>query len=450
MHQLLTHLSAHKEPIRLLRKASESDWSDKDLHNESFQNDPQNYALLALAPDLNQWQRARILLQILRSSRKDQDISTCALLELTGTVLAALLPADIVIKVFLTLRRERANHKHASRAIMHYLCNHANKSELVASRRHAIIDCVEHALGKNVARTINKPPDSRERKRLNGYLRRYGLGSEALVFLQQMYTSVPENQSAEPAYRQAHDKLVSMVDKASRAPKTVTPTNRGDIAATLVHSYRGSAASVTEALNEYVQSCAETLPSFHGRLALIVDASISMSGYGERQYSILSQAIALQMVLQKSCKDLTVFTTGGTGSPPQPDGTADLAETLLKALTLEPELILIVSDGYENTFEGDLHLVASHLKQFGVHTPIVFCHSKFSPADDLRLRRPTDSLPQLEFWHEDEFEKLMLTAFMLSDPGKTTLTNFLTAKLTRLHTCMKTSLPDIIVDAVVD
>ncbi len=50
------------------------------------------------------------------------------------------------------MRRERINQKHASRFILQYILNHPHLEDLVVKRRPAVADCIEHAVGRNVAR----------------------------------------------------------------------------------------------------------------------------------------------------------------------------------------------------------------------------------------------------------------------------------------------------------
>jgi hypothetical protein len=169
------------------------------------------------------------------------------------------------------------------------------------------------------------------------------------------------------------------------------------------------------ALDGYVEEAARELPRFEGKLAVVLDASASTRSYGEREYCALSQAVALQRVLEKRCANLQVHTVGGSGNPPMPEGNTDLATALLDALESEPDVVAIATDGYENVYPGDLERVVESLPGAGIQTPVVFCHSKFTRSDDLTLRRPAQNLPQLEFWHQDDFEDVLLSLFLMAN-----------------------------------
>jgi hypothetical protein len=190
-----------------------------------------------------------------------------------------------------------------------------------------------------------------------------------------------------------------------------------------------------QALDGYVEKAASELPRFEGKLALVLDASASTRSYGDREYCVLAQSVALQRVLEKRCANLQVHTVGGSGYPPVPEGNTDLATALLDALEGEPDVVAIVSDGYENVYPGDLERVVDALPRAGVQTPVVFCHSKFTNQDDLTLRRPAQNLPQLEFWHQDDFEDVLLSLFsrVNSNKGETCLREFLLQKLYKVE-----------------
>jgi hypothetical protein len=123
-------------------------------------------------------------------------------------------------------------------------------------------------------------------------------------------------------------------------------------------------------------------------------------------------------VLEQCCARLQVFPVGGSGSPPRPEGDTDLAAALLDALETDPDVVVIVSDGYENHYQGDLGRVVASLPTAGVQTPVVFCHSKFSGKDDLDLRRPVPSLPELAFWHQRDFADVLWLLFAHARPPR--------------------------------
>jgi hypothetical protein len=56
-------------------------------------------------------------------------------------------------------------------------------------------------------------------------------------------------------------------------------------------------------------------------------------------------------------------------------------------------------------------------------------------VDDLTLRRPAQNLPQLEFWHQEDFEDLLLYLFSTATGkgGEECLREFLLEKLYKVE-----------------
>ncbi|MGI5201496.1 hypothetical protein ACQEU6_07940 [Spirillospora sp. CA-108201] len=416
---LFAHLHHHDTALSLPRGACLR-WDDADLHRAAHAGDPEGYALLGLTPGARPWQRARVLLQILAASQAGLDDRARTVQARVARVLTLGLPPAHVITVLLALRRLRANHKHTTRTALRFVLEHPDADALIAARRPALRDCFEHALGTATAR---------------GCAARIAGGDTASDYLQRRLLRFLTDPAAAPARVRAlygaGDAATANtargpaaagepplpVDTVRERPATVTATNRGDIAATLVHLYRGGPAEdLYAALGRYVGAAAAAFPRFTGTLALVLDASASMRGYGDREWAALSQTAALRMVLSQVCDRLEVIETGGDERAPR--GATDLATGVLDALGADPDLVAVVSDGYENVFPGDLARVVASLPDAGVTTPVVFCHALFTGGDDLTLRRPAPSLPQRGFWHQDDFAELLPWMFGHCDAGK--------------------------------
>src|SRR5262249_35261417 len=176
-------------------------------------------------------------------------------------------------------------------------------------------DCLEHALGKNVARGCAKRLAQHELDA--GYVQRHllrfaGRPERARAVVQFLYRQGPCPPAQVPVPAAAPAAVAEAA--APERPRTVTATNRGDIAAPLVHVYRGGAnEELRQALDRYVRQEAERSPRFDGKVALVLDASASTLGYGEREYCCLSQSQALRLVLEQCCANLRVVTVGGAG-----------------------------------------------------------------------------------------------------------------------------------------
>ncbi|MEV4110480.1 vWA domain-containing protein [Nonomuraea sp. NPDC049695] len=409
---LLQHFRTHDTPL-VLSRGSDLAWDDAELHRRAQLSDPEGYALLALVPGALPWQRARVLLRTLAASQDGLDEGVRATLAKVTRALMFGLPPAHAVTVLLALRRMRVNHKHATRAIVAFVLEHPDAAALIEARRTALADCFEHALGKATARACARLV--REGDTGSGYLRRSLLRftSDPAVAIERVralyapgtYGAVAPHEPPAP------------LDPVREHPPIVTPTNRGDIAATLVHLYRGGPdAELRPALAGYVAEATRGLPRMTGHVAMVLDTSGSMRGYGEREWAVMSQAAALRLVLGKICDRLTVVESGTAESVPE--GATDLASGLLDALDTRPDLVVIVTDGYENAMPGDLARVAATLPRVGVTTPVVLCQATFTRGDDLTLRDPAPDLPRHPFWHQDDFAGLLPWMFGHCPPGR--------------------------------
>jgi hypothetical protein len=369
---LVHHLQHHDGVLRVPR-AGAVVWDDEELHVAAHRGDPERYALSALAPGVRPEQRARVLLCLLTASWAGLAPGVRDTLGRVARVLALGLPPADVLTVLLAVRRRRANHRHVTRTTLAVLFEHPHAAQLVRARRAMAVDCFEHAVGKATARG------------------RYAAGAAGIAALYE-----PAGTAAVAPPGPAVD-----LDLVGERPATVTVTNRGDLAATLVHLYRGGpAGDLLAAADGYARALTEGMPGYGGRAALVVDASASMRGYGSREWAVMSQVGALRMVLSRICPELVVVETRGGGT--------DLASAVLDAAAQAPDVIAVASDGYENVYPGDLARVAAALPGAGVSAPVVFCQAVFGRADDLSLRRAAEGLPVRTFWHSADLAALVL------------------------------------------
>ena len=429
---LLVHMRTSSEPPRLPR-GRQLVWEDETLHSKAYARDPAQYALCALAEGASPGQQLRALFQMLRSSRKGLGLEARSTLDRVTAMLLCLLPADDVITVLLALRRARANRKHVTRAVCTFILGHPAAEEMAAYRRPALLDVLEHALGRNVLRGQVRNAVTVEGVDLPACVRRHAADearARAVLGLLLSGARVDglKRKRKNSEYVMVHRPYVRRFFRERQHPRTITATNRGDIAATLVHIYRGGQSpALKEGVQRYVDRAAASLPQVQSKIAVVLDVSASTRGYGEREFCCVSQSVALTLVLGRCCPSLRVFQVGGHGEPPAPRGSTDLASALLGALEDEPDVVAIITDGYENSLSGDLARVVASLPRAGVRTPVMMCHSKFTAKDVLVLRRPVRDVPEVEFWHEDDFPRVVETLVSLA--GGQEGVDFLTSRM---------------------
>jgi hypothetical protein len=403
------HLQHHDGVLRVPR-AGAVVWDDEELHVAAHRSDPEAYALAALTPGVTPGQRARVLLRLLTASWAGVDPRVRDTLTRVVRVLVLGLPPADVLTVLLAARRRRANHRHVTRATLVLLFEHPRAAEIVGARRKAAVDCFEHALGKATARG------------------RYAAGRAVALYEPSTVDHVLPGAALD-------------LDLRGERPDTVTATNRGELAAALVHRYRGGPnAELAAAVDGHVRTLTDGMPRYPGRVALVVDASASMRGYGNREWAVLSQVAALRLVLEQVCARLVVVPAGGSADG-MPGGATDLAGAVLDAAGTAPDVIAVASDGYENVYPGDLARVAAGLPAAGVTAPVVFCQAVFGRADDLTLRRAAAGLPLRTFWHSADLAPLVL--WMLSQVDGPEAGRWVGAELRRRLAALETQMEGV-------
>ena len=135
---------------------------------------------------------------------------------------------------------------------------------------------------------------------------------------------------------------------------------------------------------------ASRLPHWDAKVALILDTSYSMLGFGARMYNNLSIATALTQVLEKRTSNMKIVQVGNQRDTefPQAQGVTNLAEGLLEAVAYQPDAVLVISDGYENVEQGDAQMVLQGLKNLGINIPCVHILPAFTVREAYEHRQP--------------------------------------------------------------
>lgn len=152
-----------------------------------------------------------------------------------------------------------------------------------------------------------------------------------------------------------------------------------------------------------------------GRVAAVLDRSYSTSGSREKQRRPLAVALAASRLLREAADEFRAFWTVPIAQDDElfvtPRGQTDLARPLCDAIEWRPDLVVIVSDGYENDPPGAAaeiirrfrrHLDPKRVVSF-VHANPVFDSERFAPRGlgpwlpTIGLRDAEDLLTMLGF-----------------------------------------------------
>jgi hypothetical protein len=110
--------------------------------------------------------------------------------------------------------------------------------------------------------------------------------------------------------------------------------------------------SLHQAMTAAARRAVRYLPIKFGKVAAVLDASYSMSGSSEKKRRPLGVALAASYLLRAACKTYRSFWTHPISMRRelliQARGQTPLGEWLLNALSWQPDLVVIISDGFEN------------------------------------------------------------------------------------------------------
>jgi hypothetical protein len=148
-------------------------------------------------------------------------------------------------------------------------------------------------------------------------------------------------------------------------------------------------AELNDALERSARRAARRTPLRLGKVAAVLDASYSTSGSTEKRRRPLGVALAASYLLRALAREYRAFWTSPADQELMIEarGQTALAEPLLDALEWEPDLVILVSDGYENDPPGGAAEVARvyrrrldpHHRREIVHMNPVFDAEHYEP-----------------------------------------------------------------------
>jgi hypothetical protein len=110
-----------------------------------------------------------------------------------------------------------------------------------------------------------------------------------------------------------------------------------------------------EALNRSAARVIRRTPRKLGRVCAVLDRSHSSSGSSDKRKRPFALALAASYLLRHAADEYRALWTPsliGSEVSTHPRGQSDIAHPLLEALRFQPDLVVIVSDGYENSPPG--------------------------------------------------------------------------------------------------
>jgi hypothetical protein len=176
-------------------------------------------------------------------------------------------------------------------------------------------------------------------------------------------------------------------------------------------------------LTKSVATILKNTPLQLGKVAAVLDRSCSSSGSREKRRRPLGIALAVDCLLQQVSQEYQAFWTVPIADSllVTPRGQTDLATPILDALAWQPELIVVISDGWENDPPGAVaELLRVYYEKIDPqrHVSIVHCNPVFN-ANDYELKQISSLVPTIGIREAEDLPTVL--AFMRFADGRGSL-----------------------------
>jgi hypothetical protein len=226
-------------------------------------------------------------------------------------------------------------------------------------------------------------------------------------------------------YKNAFTNLASLSQAAIAEPEHVDGPFAGlrkALASLLEHGKTEAKEIPTVSLDAstILAEAVASLPLIDRSVAIVLDLSASMVSSGERLNHPAALALALTRLLQERVHQVSLHQVGGTmglaaDNLPVPQGVTDVATAIIAAARTDAQIILVITDGYENVRQGDAALVVNGLHQLGRTVPIYEVVPQFTAAENLGLRLLGENIPVIPVAHEDGVQELLARILLASE-----------------------------------
>lgn len=218
---------------------------------------------------------------------------------------------------------------------------------------------------------------------------------------------------------------------------------QGDLRKILIYLYSldRTPPNMKEILEQKAKREAERIPYKYGKVVVIVDNSASSYGSEEKKYHPIASELANAYILKELSQDFTILFTNpdyqGDRHIPQVGGETNLVVPLVKALSLKPDAIFILSDGYENVVAGAVaQTINAFKRQLDTEnkTMIIQLSSVFA-AEAHTVRQLTELVPNVGIRDSGQLFGALLLSTMAFKKEETLLqfVDYLKAKVKQIE-----------------
>jgi len=180
----------------------------------------------------------------------------------------------------------------------------------------------------------------------------------------------------------------------------------------------GMTDEIAGLLKEKAGKAASLFPTDYEVVGIVVDASASMAGSRDQKLRPLAATLALRDMLAKTGKTHVVEYVGGPeANLGKAHGDTDLSTPLVSALEQEPDVVFVLSDGYENAPAGRFSETVEALHEMGCRVPIYHLNPVFA-AEAGGIRDLSPKVPALPVQSPTALGTTFIRGMIAAEPVK--------------------------------
>jgi len=398
------------------------------IHNNLFNVNRGLYGVSLLFEGITDFTKM-VGVEKLLSDVSDRDESTINLETETKIIIYLLnhLPVQRVLNLFLQLKADRINNSRTRRIILSYIINAGNIERWSIKYRKKIKTVLEHAWGKRlksiIASILTKKEERwnpKENTIIINNIIKYNytnpsgkvyeclgfiLGNEdgiTLSYLKSFIDARTDIKKGKDLPREVlegirgtyHKDTVTKEEVLKLTAKNLTEkeklkvqkkakaanikiefdVTKQQVVDLYVHAYAdGMTEEIRNALDSKAKKASLDSPISYAKIGIVMDASGSTSGDKTQNLRPIAISQSIRDMLQSCARDSFVIEYAGgkeRNGLVYPHGETNLAKPFVKVLKENPDVVFLITDGYENAPAGRVNEIVEALPNMGIDTTI--------------------------------------------------------------------------------
>jgi len=450
------------------------------IHNNLFMLDRSVYGCLACLPgttDISKMTVASRLLSIAWNPKPGynwiEPILTMDHERMIIDHLVSTLPANRMLNLFISFSNDKINNSRMRKTVLPFILNSNNLAWWAVKYRKKLNSIFTHCWGKKMTSVIStilgkKAKTQKDEDILNSFISNYVILKDKVDIVYEcisfVFSSLDESEYTQNLFQSFYGSKKDF-SLAKGLPKEVIEGIRAsyhpdvDKAETLevakssmtvkekklvqnqakksgvkiewdaftqplvdliIYGFKmGFTSIIHEAIFQKAKKAAEVLPFNYTNVGILCDDSFSMSGSDDQKLRALAVTYATVEMLKNLGHKTTTITTSGRrmSVTNNPVGESNLASPLIKLLKQGPEVIFVVSDGYENAPEGRFGEVLKIVRdKLRIDIPIYHFNPVSAAESKIALKRLSNDVTITPVSNPEKMGLTLFKTMIAADP----------------------------------